>query len=482
MKRLLTLFILVFAITLLASCDDKEETVVLPDLTGMTRVEAVSALTSLKLKVTTAQVIDDEREEGVFSHYGNDLSSGDSVSLDERIVVYIVQHTEIDGVRLPDLTGLDEDAALDILLELELFVTIDEVPNNDVEIGLFSNYGDGLLAGDIVEENTAITVYFAIEQVFFNEQFIISKYLEGSGNNRALELFNASDETIDLELYGVALYLNGDESPTRRIDLDGTLEPGDTIVIVHGDAEPELKAKADLISNDLVHDGNDTIAITYRDDYSVDILGTIGFQFYYLSNQTLVRKPDIIDSKLVYNNLDWDVYALDNHEMFGEHPVDFPAGFTFDESFLELDYFTEQGGMVEVTYVYANDGDTSYFDPHFSGDKRVRFVGIDTPEMTPTHQPWAPEATAFVRDLLDNAETIYVQHDPASGRTESYGRYLGLIWVDGQLLNYLVVQAGFSENKYYDESEFFVFNGVSLNYWFRHAEQEAKEAERGLWS
>jgi len=347
MKRLLTLFILVFAITLLASCDDKEETVVLPDLTGMTRVEAVSALTSLKLKVTTAQVIDDEREEGVFSHYGNDLSSGDSVSLDERIVVYIVQHTEIDGVRLPDLTGLDEDAALDILLELELFVTIDEVPNNDVEIGLFSNYGDGLLAGDIVEENTAITVYFAIEQVFFNEQFIISKYLEGSGNNRALELFNASDETIDLELYGVALYLNGDESPTRRIDLDGTLEPGDTIVIVHGDAEPELKAKADLISNDLVHDGNDTIAITYRDDYSVDILGTIGFQFYYLSNQTLVRKPDIIDSKLVYNNLDWDVYALDNHEMFGEHPVDFPAGFTFDESFLELDYFTEQGGMVE---------------------------------------------------------------------------------------------------------------------------------------
>lgn len=482
MKRLLTLFLLMFAVTLMVSCDDNEEAVVLPDLTGMTRTEAVSALTSLKLKVTTAQVIDDEREEGVFSHYGNDLSSGDSVTLDERIIVYIVAHTEIDGVRLPDLTGLDEDAALDILLELDLFVSIDEVPNNDVEIGVFSNYGDGLVAGDIVEENTAITVYFAIEQVFFNEQFIISKYLEGTGNNRAIELFNASDETIDLELYGVALYLNGDESPTRRIDLDGILEPGETIVIVHTESEPELKAKADLVSDDLVHNGNDTIAVTYRDDYIVDVLGKIGFAVFYLMDRTLVRKPDIVDSSTTYNNLDWDVYALDNHEMFGEHPVDFPEGFTFDESFIDLDYFTEQGGMVEVTYVYANDGDTSYLDPHFSGGNRVRFVGIDTPEMTPTHQPWAQEATAFVRDLLDNAETIYVQHDPSSGRTETYGRYLGLIWVDGQLLNYLVVQAGLSENKYYDETEFFVFNGVSLNYWFRHAEQEAKEAERGLWS
>jgi len=299
-------------------------------------------------------VIDDEREEGVFSHYGNDLTSGDLVSLDERITVYIVAHTDIDGIRLPDLTGLDEDAALDILLELELFVTIDEVPNNDVEIGVFSNYGDGLVAGDIVEENTAITVYFAIEQVFFNEQFIISKYLEGSGNNRAIELFNASDETFDMELYGIALYLNGDDSPTRRIDLDGTLEPGETLIIAHTDAESELKNKADLISDDLAYDGNDTIAITYRDDYIVDMIGTIGNELFYLMDRTLVRKPDIVDASATYNSNDWDAYIEDNHDMFGEHPVDFPEGFTFDESFLERDYFTEQGGMVEVTYIYAN--------------------------------------------------------------------------------------------------------------------------------
>ncbi|MFP4187700.1 MAG: thermonuclease family protein, partial [Acholeplasmataceae bacterium] len=88
----------------------------------------------------------------------------------------------------------------------------------------------------------------------------------------------------------------------------------------------------------------------------------------------------------------------------------------------------------------------------------------------------------FVQEKLENAETIYIQHDPSSGRQETYGRYLGLVWVDGELLNYLVVEAGLSESKYNDDTEFFVFNGVTLNYWFRHAEQEAKEAERGIWS
>ncbi|MFP4178271.1 MAG: hypothetical protein ACLFTZ_05875, partial [Acholeplasmataceae bacterium] len=273
MKRLLILSMLMLSFVLLASCSDTEEEVILPDLTGMTRVEAVNALTSLRLKVTIDRVIDDEREEDVFSHYGDDLSSGDAVARDERIVIYIVEHTEIDGVRLPDLTGLDEDEALDVLLELDLYVTVDEVPNNDVEIGLFSNYSDGLVAGDIVEEDTHITVYFAVEEVFFNEQFIISKYLEGSERNRALELFNASGEAFDLERYGISIYLNGSETPTRRIDLSGELEPAETLVIAHTDAESELKDKADLISDDLTYDGNDTIAITYRDDYTVDMIG-----------------------------------------------------------------------------------------------------------------------------------------------------------------------------------------------------------------
>ena len=51
-------------------------------------------------------------------------------------------------------------------------------------------------------------------------QLLITEYLEGSGNNKAVELSNLGSDAVDLSQYRLALYANGkpiSESPTNSI-------------------------------------------------------------------------------------------------------------------------------------------------------------------------------------------------------------------------------------------------------------------------
>jgi hypothetical protein len=62
-------------------------------------------------------------------------------------------------------------------------------------------------------------------------QLLITEYLEGSGNNKAVELSNLGSDAVDLSQYRLALYANGkpiSESPTNSLALQGTLAPGAT--------------------------------------------------------------------------------------------------------------------------------------------------------------------------------------------------------------------------------------------------------------
>jgi len=161
-----------------------------------------------------------------------------------------------------------------------------------------------------------------------------------------------------------------------------------------------------------------------------------------------------------------------------------------------------------VTLDYISDGDTAAFLPGFTGEQRVRFIGVDTPETYPVEDPWGPEAKAYTATILnyarDNGKSIYIQSDPQLAYQDTYGRHLGLIWVDlGEdvinidimdssenviytesltgviLLNYHLVKNGFSYNYYSSNSEL-IFDNRYLYRWFQDAEKIAKENNLGV--
>lgn len=109
-------------------------------------------------------------------------------------------------------------------------------------------------------------------------QLLISEYLEGSGNNKAVELSNLGSDAVDLSQYRLALYANGkpiSESPTNSLALQGTLAPGATLVLANPSASSEILAKANRTSGNLVFNGDDALVL-YRGNEIIDSFGQVG--------------------------------------------------------------------------------------------------------------------------------------------------------------------------------------------------------------
>jgi hypothetical protein len=139
------------------------------------------------------------------------------------------------------------------------------------------------------------------------EDLFFSEYVEGSGNTKCLEIYNPTNEIIDLSQYWVSRFSNGSTIYDNggKTKLEGFILPYSTFILVNGQTEdidlgggtispkcdPELQALATEVNGMLDNDypaptymnGNDAIAL-WKDpvgngdiDYliPVDLFGTI---------------------------------------------------------------------------------------------------------------------------------------------------------------------------------------------------------------
>ena len=90
-----------------------------------------------------------------------------------------------------------------------------------------------------------------------------SEYVEGSSNNKALEIYNGTGAPVDLgqDGYAVDIYFNGQTTAGSRIGLSGVVAPGDVFVLADVDADPAILAVADQTSNQNFFNGDDTIVL-----------------------------------------------------------------------------------------------------------------------------------------------------------------------------------------------------------------------------
>jgi micrococcal nuclease len=135
----------------------------------------------------------------------------------------------------------------------------------------------------------------------------------------------------------------------------------------------------------------------------------------------------------------------------------------------------------DYTVLRVVDGDTLLLAPPAgtaeSGRQiRLRLLGIDCPEsVKPDHpvEPWGPEAAAFTRQFVSGG-AVRLQFDKR--RLDQYDRYLAYAFVADQMLNEELVRAGMARVLAYPgDSE-------SMTRRLRAAEQEARQAQRGVWS
>jgi micrococcal nuclease len=118
------------------------------------------------------------------------------------------------------------------------------------------------------------------------------------------------------------------------------------------------------------------------------------------------------------------------------------------------------------------DGDTLLLPDH----TRVRLIGVNAPESVKPDspvEPFGPEASDFTKHFIAEGD-VRLEFDKE--RLDQYGRTLAYVWVGDQLLNEELLRAGLARwEKQYHYSD-------QKKARFRRAEQEARNAKRGIWS
>ncbi len=178
-------------------------------------------------------------------------------------------------------------------------------------------------------QDTSMYLGFHANELFFSE------YIEGSSNNKALEIYNPTVEVIDLSTYTVELYSNGGTTAQATQALTGTLAAGDVLVIVNPSANATFLALADVVApaypNVVSYNGDDTVLLK-NGTVVVDSIGQFGVDpgtnwnvnSVATSEMTLVRNAGILRGRTAFDavfdpSVEWTAYPQDTSSYLGSH-------------------------------------------------------------------------------------------------------------------------------------------------------------------
>jgi endonuclease I/chitodextrinase len=165
-----------------------------------------------------------------------------------------------------------------------------------------------------------------------NELFF-SEYVEGSSNNKALEIVNVTSANIDLSAYSIKRQQNAGKDGhewDNTLVLSGILNAGDVFVIINGSAAlQELIDNADLVQPNasqtnwgapINYNGNDPVGL-FKNDVLIDVIGTYnegGTNF--AKDKTLRRKSGVSQPNTAFDiDNEWNIYAKDTVDDIGKH-------------------------------------------------------------------------------------------------------------------------------------------------------------------
>ena len=145
---------------------------------------------------------------------------------------------------------------------------------------------------------------------------IISEYVEGSRNNKYLEIANISDSEIDLAAYTLRKYVNGAEDNFDDMTLSGTLASKAVKVFRINTSELTLPegVTAEVTNSQVLNfNGDDPVALICNGEV-VDLLGVFG-DVDFGKDVTLRRKSSVTAPSATYNVDEWD--TLEKNDVSG---------------------------------------------------------------------------------------------------------------------------------------------------------------------
>lgn len=191
-----------------------------------------------------------------------------------------------------------------------------------------------------------------------------SEYIEGSANNKALEIYNPTQDAIDLSIYMIRRYSNGSPVYVDELVLSGTIQANGVVVVTNGQTDSvwvstggywSLPIDSALYDKGDIHgsgiyptpmyfNGNDAMTLEKTTGEIVDIFGKIGtdpgsngwndipptyfagteYWTSWTKDHTLIRKSDVTEGvednpSTFMVNMEWDSVAKNEFDSLGFH-------------------------------------------------------------------------------------------------------------------------------------------------------------------
>ena len=188
-------------------------------------------------------------------------------------------------------------------------------------------------AGGLTAERSGTVVVSAAPNSGDTPELFFSEYVEGSSNNKALEIYNPTAGTVDLTAYTVRLYANGGSAPTSSLALTGTLEPGKTLVLIHASFTTTVTLPGALKVGVVNFNGDDAVTLE-KSGTVIDSFGQVGFDpgtawtggTLSALDRTLRRKPGIVHGSVPAAapaawdlSSEWVGFPIDTFDGLGSH-------------------------------------------------------------------------------------------------------------------------------------------------------------------
>ena len=214
----------------------------------------------------------------------------------------------------------------------------------------------------------------------------ISQYVEGTGNNKAVEIYNGTLSILDLsaDQYVLQQYDNGATSPSVSIPLSGSLAPGTCLVVARPATPPAFAPDPSILgvpilqtNKSLTHNGDDVLVLRKGGAAGtvLDRVGTVGANAVgslwsrTTTDVSLSRKQTVYTGTLSavtapYPQDEWLLSPKDSFNGLGTHSISFidpnepytPAGYSLllnTNATLMSGEFS--GGIGDVSFWYRTE-------------------------------------------------------------------------------------------------------------------------------
>jgi endonuclease I len=210
------------------------------------------------------------------------------------------------------------------------YVTTNSAATNFTVTGLTSetNYCFTIYAKDAASNTSSVSnqdCATTLASTGGSSELFFSEYIEGSSNNKVLEIANFTGATVDLSTYTIKKSINGAatwDTTVYSFPTSTQITNGDVYVVANNATAICTTVIDDLTASSVFQfNGNDPVGL-FKNDALIDIIGTLGGgSSNFAVNTTLVRNPDILSPSLTYVPSQWTSYSQDTCSDLGSHTV-----------------------------------------------------------------------------------------------------------------------------------------------------------------